>query len=527
MIFTRKFNRFTPNIRPSEMRHQLFKNDTSRGIYRSLMGLCLCVAVALGAKAQGPGAAGRPMTLAQVIDAARTNSVTALRAKASFISSYWAYRSYEASRLPSLNLYGNLASFDRSLRQLQNYETGELVYTSNYNMQNSLGLSIRQNVTLTGGTISLYSDLSRIDQFGKNRHNTWYSQPITLYYEQPLLTYNRFKWEKKISPKEYEKAKRTYIESMEQVTIDAVRHYYDLMIARQAHETALSNYQNTCRMRSVAAERLKLGSVTRDEYLQLELRTLNDSISINESATLVKEAQMILNSALGFDEATEIQPLEENEMPSIWMDYDMVLEKALENSSFRLENDIKTLTAESDVARAKANRGATVSVNARFGLSNSNAAFRETYKNLLDQEVVGVTFSIPIFDWGMGKGRVKEAQARAAVVKAQVEQAENDYKRQIFTAVSKFNSQRQQCLASEKASVIAKERYALVMEKFRAGTASVTDLNTAQSECDSATRKFISDQSDFWNYYYSLRQLTLFDFTKGRDIKINFEELIK
>lgn len=155
------------------------------------------------------------MTLDQVIEQARTSSVSALEAKASFVSSYWAWRSYKASRLPSLNLYGNLASFDRSLRQLQNFETGELVYTSNYNMQNSIGLSISQNITFTGGTLSLYSDLSRIDQFGNDAGKTYYAQPVTLYYEQPLLAYNRFKWEKKLSPREYEVAKRTYIESME------------------------------------------------------------------------------------------------------------------------------------------------------------------------------------------------------------------------------------------------------------------------------------------------------------------------
>ena len=137
------------------------------------------------------------MTLDQVIEQARTSSVSALEAKASFVSSYWAWRSYKASRLPSLNLYGNLASFDRSLRQLQNFETGELVYTSNYNMQNSIGLSISQNITFTGGTLSLYSDLSRIDQFGNDAGKTYYAQPVTLYYEQPLLAYNRFKWEKK------------------------------------------------------------------------------------------------------------------------------------------------------------------------------------------------------------------------------------------------------------------------------------------------------------------------------------------
>ena len=476
---------------------------------------------------QSSGAVIRSMTLEEAIEIARERSVSALSAKSSFVSSYWAYRSYRASRLPSLSIYGNLASFDRSLRQLQNFETGELVYTSNYNMQNSVGLAITQNLGFSGGTISLYSDLSRIDEFGRLRNNTWYAQPITFTYSQPIFAYNQFKWDKKISPKEYERAKRVYIESMEAVTISASAYYFELLLAKRRYENAKTNYENTKDMYSIAAQRMTLGSVTKDEYLQLELRMLNDSIEINETSIQVKEAQMALNSLLGYNEKLEIEPVVTEYLPEIYMDYELVLDKALANSSFNIENEIKTLSAESDIAKAKADRGAKVSFSAKFGLSNSDGLIRETYRNLLDQEVVGITFSIPIFDWGMGKGRIKEAKAKADVVRAEVEQAENDYRRNIFTAVGQFNNQRQQCIASRRAAGIAGERYALIMSKFRNGTATVTDLNTAQSENDEAMDRYITDLSNFWNYYYEIRKITLYDFISGKDIDVDFRELLK
>ena len=80
----------------------------------------------------------------------------------------------------------------------------------NYNLQNTLGLSIKQNIALTGGTLRLYSSLNRLDQFAPKDSKSYYSQPITLSYTQPLFAYNQFKWDKKIAPKEYELAKRTY-----------------------------------------------------------------------------------------------------------------------------------------------------------------------------------------------------------------------------------------------------------------------------------------------------------------------------
>ena len=466
------------------------------------------------------------MTLPEAIHTARTQSVEALQARQAFVSTYWAYRSYKASRLPSFYLYGDMMNFDRSLTLLQNPEDGTLNYVSSNNLQNGIGVQMNQNITFTGGTLSVSSDLSRIDQFGNNKSLTWYSRPVTVSYYQPLFTYNQFKWDKKIEPKEYERGKRDYLESMEALTINAVYAYHNLLLAKMNNEISQSNFENSGNMLRIAKERLQLGDVTRAEYLQLELRMLNDSISINETAVQVREAQMMLNSLLGFDESFVIDPVLEEELPDIQMDYDLVMYKSLANSSFSLDNELSLLNAESSVAHAKASRGFSFALNARFGMSQTGPEFPQAYKDLLDQETIGITFSIPIFDWGLGKGKVQKAKAAQEVVRAQVQQRENDYRRQIFTAVSQFNNQRQQCQVSRRAMLIASERYELTMHRFREGNASVTDLNMAQTENDSALRQYISDISNFWTFYYALRQYTLYDFINGRDLEIDVKEMI-
>lgn len=466
------------------------------------------------------------MTLSQAIHTARNQSVEALAARQSFISTYWAYRSYKASRLPSFYMYGNLMNFDRSLTLLQNPEDGSLKYVSSNNLQNSLGLEINQNITFTGGTLSVSSDLSRIDQFGNSKSLTWYSRPVTVSYYQPLFSYNQFKWDRKIEPKEYEKGKRDYLARMEALTINVVYAYHNLLLAKMNNSISQSNFENSGNMLQIAKERHQLGDVTKAEYLQLELRMLNDSIAINETAVAVREAQMSLNSILGYDESFEIEPDLEEQLPDIQMDYDLVMQKSLENSSFTLNNELSLLNAESNVAYAKASRGFSFALNARFGMSQTGPQFPQAYKDLLDQEVVGITFSIPIFDWGQGKGKVQKAKAAQEVVKAQVQQSENDYRRQMFTAVSQFNNQRQQCLVSRRAMLIANERYELTMHRFKEGNATVTDLNMAQTENDSACRQYISDLCNFWTYYYNLRQCTLYDFISGEDLEIDVKEMI-
>lgn len=470
-------------------------------------------------------ASAQKMTLDEAVAVARSQSVPALQARQEFISVYWQYRSYKASMLPSLSLYGALMNFDRSLTLLQSYEDGSFRYADTYSLQNTIGLRATQNISFTGGSLSLYSDLNRLDQFGNKKSTMWYSQPLNLRYYQPLFSYNKYKWAKMIEPKSYEAGKKKYLESMESVSRSVVKAYFDLILSEQKLQTAKTDFENTSMMAALARKRIPLGTVTRDEYLQLELKMLNDSLAVNEGEVSVREAQMSLNSLLGYDDSYEIEAVLDENLPEIYVDYDMVLDMAMNNSSFALDNEVSLLNAESDVAKAKAERGITMELNARFGLSQSGADFKDAYADLLDQEVVGLTFSIPIFDWGEGRGRVQKAKAAQEVAKAKVAQGESDRRRVIFTAVGQFNNQKQKCEVSKRAMEIASERYGLMMEKFRGGSVSVTELVNSQSDNDSAIQKHISDLEDFWTQYYSLRQYTLYDFIKGQELEINVEEM--
>ena len=175
---------------------------------------------------------------------------------------------------------------------LQSYEDGSLKYLSASNLQNSLGLQISQNISFTGGTLKLYSDLSRIDQFGNDRSMTWYSQPITLSYTQPLFAYNQFKWDKLIEPKNYETGCKKYLESMEDISLRTAEAYYDLLKAYKELEIKRNSRANTQKMFEIASERLKTGSVSKSDCLQIELKILTDSLAVNEGLVTLRQAQM-------------------------------------------------------------------------------------------------------------------------------------------------------------------------------------------------------------------------------------------
>ena len=123
------------------------------------------------------------VTLNHAIRIAQENSLDAQLARFSFQASYWNYRSFKAEFLPSLNLNGNLANYNRSLVETRNYDDGRLAYVSNNTLNNSLTLSLDQEIAATGGRISLMSYLHRLDQFTYKDH-TFNTQPLRISYTQ-------------------------------------------------------------------------------------------------------------------------------------------------------------------------------------------------------------------------------------------------------------------------------------------------------------------------------------------------------
>ncbi len=473
-------------------------------------------------------AAGQALTLEQVIGMAQRGSVDAMVMRNNFLSSYWGFRSHKAELLPSLNISAGIAQFDRSQRALQDAGSGEIYYRTNYNMNNSGSLFIEQNVAATGGTLSLSSSLNRLDQYRPIRDITYYSQPVTLSYLQPLFTYNRLKWDRQIEPERFEQAKREYLESMEEVTIKAVRYFYELAMAQLNYDIAKSNYGNTKTMFGIAARRHEqTGSVTRSELLQLELRMVNDSLSISTQENNYKARSMEFRSFLGLDEGDEVDLEIPQQVPDVTMDAEFVMAKAIDNGSFEIRQRVQRLESERGVAQARGNRGISVSASTEFGLSNNGETLSLAYSSLLNHEIFGLTLRIPIMDWGMGRGRVKMAEAQREVVLANLRQAATDFGQSIYLEVMQFNAQRDKLAMSRRANGIARERYELAMRDFADGKISVTDLNTAQSESDAATVNYVHEMSNYWVYYFTLRKMTLYDFATETDISAEYDKLVK
>ena len=490
-------------------------------------GVLFCVGLltsgVCGAQIIGP----RTLNMAQVVELAQENSISAMSNRNSFAASYWSFRSYRAQLLPSLSLNAGLFNFNRSLVQLQDYNTGAISYRANYNMNNDVSLNFRQNIPWTGGTVSLSTSLQRLDQYSPARLTTYYAQPVYLTYTQSLWGFNQFKWSKETEPKQYEIAKRQYIENMEQLSQTTISLFWSCVSSKENYERALKSFEEGKRLFEAGQTRFAMGTITRDQLMQIEVRVLNDSLNLSNSRVNLRTTMNRLCSYIGYQENTELNLIIDYEIPDVTLDYNDVLERALQNSSFRLRQEVQYVQADENVARAKANRGLSASLNTRFGMSGSADKLGDTFVQLKDQEVIGVSLNIPILDWGQGRGRVRMAEAQAQTTRNQLEQSMIDYRQDLYTQVVQFNDQRSQCEIARRAADLADESYELALKNFGSGSMTMTQLDQLKDKRDQAVSSYLSKVAGFWNSYFGIRRATLYDYISGTDISAEFDKLVK
>ena len=63
----------------------------------------------------------------------------------------------------------------------------------------------------------------------------------------------------------------------------------------------------------------------------------------------------------------------------------------------------------------------------QFGLSQTGNKFADSYRNPMNQQYASIGISLPILDWGRGKGRVRVARSNVDLVDTQAEQGMKDF----------------------------------------------------------------------------------------------------
>lgn len=451
----------------------------------------------------------RIYTLREVVETARRQSPDAVAAQHAYHSALWSYRSYRADYLPQVTLTSS--PYFNKTTDYVTLSDGSESYVKYNNLKTDVTLNIKQNLHLTGGSFTLSSFVRRLDLVGRNS-TTYNVQPLMLTYQQALFGYNSLKWSRRTEPVRYRVARKTYSEAMELVSAQASSYFFSLAAAQTNMSIAESNFAEADTLYNFARARYDIGTITENEILQLEVNRLSAETELLNARVSLDEAADRLRSYLNITEDTPIRVNVDEEIPKISVEVGEAMMLARENNPEIESLQLQRLEGESNLAYARANRGLKADVYLRVGLSQTGEELRSSYRNLLDEQYVSLTLSLPIFDWGKGRGQVERARSNLKLVETNINRSEIEFEQRISKVVKQFNLQWRRVDIARRTKATAAHRYEVARKLYIMGRSTVLHLNDAMNEKDTAYRAYISSLATYWDLYYALRSLTRYDF---------------
>lgn len=434
-------------------------------------------------------------------------------------NSFWNYQSYLSNYKPQMNLRATLPNFSRSIDGITQPD-GTIQFQSFNNMTNSVGATLTQPIARTGGTVFASTRFQRIDVFQASGNTvSYFSNPISIGFDQPFFAFNDLKWDKIIEPMIYNEAKRKYGEDLERIALEAVGLFFDIYIAQISLEAAIKDKANADTLYIISQGRYNVGKIAETELLQIEISKLNADASLAAATLNLQTSTEELRNFLGIKQSVQFELSLPTNIPDLVIDPQLALSYARANGSKVIEFERRLKEAERNLAQAERNNGFNASINGQFGLSQTDATLVGSFSPLLDQERITLEVTVPIMDWGRAEARREIARSNQEIVRMSVEQDQINFEREVLLKVQQFDLIRSQARLAQKNFEVAQKTYDLTRKRYLIGKIGVIDLNLALADQDRSRRAYMNALQSFWKAYYEIRRLTLYDFINNQPLQ--------
>lgn len=462
------------------------------------------------------------LNMQDVIRLAKDSSLTAFRCKNMYLANYWTFRNYKASLLPTLSLNLQPVSYNRQLiRRYDSYSDMD-VYRQQLSFSTGGGLSLTQNFLPFGGRFYVNSSIDYLRYFGDNTFNQYSTVPFEIGYVNEILGFNSLKWQRKIEPLKFEQAQAEYIYNTEKISQMAVTYFFELAKALDSYSNAKIQAENSQALLMIGKRKFEIASISKADLQSLELDVLNAQNAILNYEIQVKRASMKLISYLGLPKDTNLSVIIPEKPQKVVVDVQKALEMMNQNNYLIKEKTNNVVSAEMNLDKMNKSTRFNASVSASVGFNQQAETLRDSYKDPMRRDVVSVSLTIPLMDWGTGRGSRNIAKNEKDIAVSELQQKIQELEQDVVITSGELMVRYSLMESSYEALKIAEEVYNSNIEKFKNASCDIAVLNSSQQRLQNAQVEYISAMSNYWDILYNLRAMTLYDFEKSEKIQEDF-----
>ena len=421
----------------------------------------------------------------------------------------------------------NLEPFSYS--QSRQFDSRFSDWYTNRSLSSSGTFSISQPIIWTDATLSLNNSLSWQNNEstvgGNTNTNRAFSNRLYLSLNQPIFTYNRTKMNMRQMEMDYENARISYALQRLNVERNITSQFYSLFMSQQNLAISESELENAERNFNIIKDKVEADLTTKDEYYQAELNLAQSRSSLENQRVSLENAKDNFKQSLGIPLEEDIKVVCDIEAEPVIVDFDKALESALTTRLELRQREISREQQDMSMVQVKDNDSFNGNISLSLGIMGDDPSFPDIYDNPTNNPRVAVSFSVPIFDWGARKARIKAAEIGRQMFELSAEEELKSIEMNVRSTCRSLDNLVGQISIAEQSQRNAQLTYDLNEERYRNGELTGLQMNQFQNQLSNSKMSYTQAIINYKVQLLNLKILTLYDFEKDEPVvPITYED---
>lgn len=447
-----------------------------------------------------------------------------------------AQRSSRSIKKSTLNLYGNQRSLDAQRASLKSkfalditpfvYNRDRLFndwfseWNTNEDYSSFANFSVIQPIAATDGTISLINRLSYLDNYSEIQdiRTKTYSNNLYLQLDQPIFTYNRTKMQLKELELNLENATISNALQLLSLEQNVTQSFYTVYQRQNNLEIARDEYKNQQVSYEITKNKVDADLLAQEELYQAELNLATSKSTLQNNQVLLDNAaddfKLLLGVNLTEDFAVEV----DIDFITREVDLNKAISYALEHRMELRQRSIDIERSQFELIRTKALNEFKGAISLSLRLFGDSERAYDIYDVPEVNPRIGISFNIPIFDWGENRARMDAANASLEITKIDLEVEKNDIIINIRKVYRNLQNLENQILIAEQNVRNATLTYDINLERYKNGDLTSIDLNRFQSQLSEKKSTLADALINHKMELLNLKILSLYDFENQQPV---------
>lgn len=478
-------------------------------IYRIISVVCICLDVCVlhGQR--------KTYSLEQLLKMGAQSSVRQIRESDSLINQY-ENRLFKIRSLPKVNMSATLPSLTNSISPIA-ISDGSEQFVNRFYMSSSISMSISQLIPFTGGTISLTSGLTRLDNFSPQRTKSFNLNLFNLSYSQNISSFNSYRWDKKILKANNELFKVSDIQRQEELNLNIVELFFDLYSVQKEIELNSAMVDRAEKLLNKIQILYENGRVSELTVLdaQIDLAKMKNTVTSIRQVQLQSELVSLLN--LEFQHPELIFDIDLFESISLRFDKEQVISRALRYTQ-ELNRSIEVIQEQRDIKEQKSAGYPIVSLSIGGGINSQAEEFKRLTGLQSNSMSALVSISIPILAWSENKLKVKLMEESAKINRIEFAQQNKELMASYAYELDNLNLLMESAMTDKHTLEMLYKKYDQVMANYESGKVDYSDIEETRNQIMQTEIQRIAKIKSFYCTVYRFRIYALYDIIENKAI---------